>query len=44
MDMLAESEGIAAPNVARNEPRPLPEYCQTWGGFEGFPGNVSGKT
>ena len=38
MDMLAESDGIAALNVARNEPRSLPEYCQNSGGFEGLPG------
>ena len=44
MDMLAESDGIAALNVARNEPRSLPEYCQNRGGFEGLPGNLSGKT
>ena len=44
MDMLAESDGIAALNVARNEPRSLPEYCQNWGEFEGLPGNLSGKT
>jgi hypothetical protein len=42
-DMLAESDGIAALNVARNEPRSLPKYCQNWGGFEGLPRNLSGK-
>jgi hypothetical protein len=44
MDMLAESDGIAALDVARNEPRSLPENCQNWGGFERLPGNLSGKT
>jgi hypothetical protein len=29
MDMLAESDGIAALNVVRDEPGSLPEYCLT---------------
>jgi len=43
-DMLAESDGIAALGVARNEPRSLPEYWRNCSGFEGLPGNLSGKT
>jgi hypothetical protein len=44
MDLLAERDGIAALDVARNEPSSLPEYWQGWGGFEGLPGNLSGKS